>query len=304
MTEATAWLFPGQGSQAVGMGKALAATNPEAAAIFQRADETLGFSVSSLCWDGPAEELTRTANQQPALVATSTAMARALRAAELIGTPDFVAGHSLGEYSALVAANALDFEDALRLVRRRGELMEEHGLGGMLAIIGLDNEAAQVVANETGTEVANFNSPGQVTLSGSDEALQVAELAAQTRGARRAVKLPVNGAFHSSLMIPVAEALAPMIAATEVREPLAPLVTNVDASPVTHPDDIRRELVDQIARSVQWVSVVEFIVRQGVTRAFEIGPGNVLAGLARRIERSLTVDTADQLLADLEPSDV
>lgn len=302
MAEATAWLFPGQGSQSVGMGKDLAAAHPEAAEVFDIADALLGFSVSGLCWEGPAEDLTRTSNQQPALVTTSTAMQRVLSSHSSLGTPDFVAGHSLGEYSALVAAGALDLEDALRLVRRRGELMEEHGLGGMLAVIGLDDEAAQLVANETGTEVANFNSPGQVTLSGTDEALQVAEMAATTRGARRVVRLPVNGAFHSSLMIPVADALAPMIAETEVREPIAPLVTNVDASPVSHPDDIRRELVDQIARSVQWVNVVEFIVRQGVTVAYEIGPGNVLAGLARRIDRSLTVKTADQMLADLETS--
>ena len=302
MAEGTAWLFPGQGSQSVGMGKALAAARCEAADVYALADETLGFPVSALCWEGPTEELTRTANQQPALVTTSIAMQCVLAADGRIGTPDFVAGHSLGEYSALVAAGSLDLADALRLVRRRGELMEEHGLGGMLAIIGLDEEAAQLVANETGTEVANFNSPGQVTLSGTDEALQVAEMAVSTRGARRVVRLQVNGAFHSSLMQPVAEALAPMIEATPIETPIAPLVTNVDAEPVDHPDDIRRELVDQIASSVKWVRVMEFMAGRGVTQAYEIGPGNVLAGLARRIDRSLAVDTADQLLAGVEAS--
>ena len=304
MAEATAWLFPGQGSQAVGMGKALAASEPAAADVFDLADRTLDFSVSALCWGGPAEELTRTANQQPALVTTSIAMQRALAKAGRLGTPDYVAGHSLGEYSALIAAGALALEDALRLVRRRGELMEEHGPGGMLALIGLDDESAQLLAHETGTEVANFNSPGQVTLSGSDEALQVVEMAAPTRGARRVIRLPVKGAFHSSLMVPVGEALAPLIAATDIRTPLAPLVTNVDATPITHPDDIRRELVDHVSRSVQWIRTIEFIVGEGVTQAFELGPGNVLAGLARRIDRVLSVTTADQMLADVESSHV
>ncbi|MEZ4520429.1 MAG: ACP S-malonyltransferase [Thermomicrobiales bacterium] len=301
MADAVAWLFPGQGSQSVGMGQALAASREEAAEAFSLADRTLGISVSQLCWEGPAEELTRTANQQPALVTTSIAMQRVLSADGRLGRPDFVAGHSLGEYSALVAAGAIDLADALRLVRRRGELMEQHGLGGMVAIIGLDDESAQLLANETGTEVANFNSPGQVTLSGTDDALAVAEMAASTRGARRVVRLPVNGAFHSSLMQPVAEELAPMIGETRIETPIAPLVTNVDATAINHPDDIRRELVDQIARSVQWVRVVEHMVSEGVSQAFEIGPGNVLAGLARRIDRSLTVKTADQLLAETEP---
>ena len=281
------------------MGKDLAAGSDIASAVFTAADETLGFPISAVCWEGPEDELTRTANQQPALVATSIAMFSALNDSGSLGKPAFVAGHSLGEYSALVAAESLDLPDALRIVRRRGELMEEHGLGGMLAIIGLDDEAAQVVANETGTEVANFNSPGQVTLSGSDDALAVAEVAASTRGARRVIRLPVNGAFHSSMMIPVADALVPLVDAAKIREPIAPLISNVTAEPISHPDDIRRELIDQITQSVQWVRSVECIVRSGVTDAVEIGPGNVLAGLARRIDRSLSVRTADQLLAEM-----
>jgi [acyl-carrier-protein] S-malonyltransferase len=279
------------------MGRDLAAARTEASEVYRVADRTLGLPISRLCWEGPADELTRTANQQPALLATSIAMQRVLLVDGAIERPAFVAGHSLGEYAALVAAHALALPDALRLVRRRGELMEQHGLGGMLAIIGLDDEAAQVLANEAGVEVANFNAPGQVTLSGTLEALAVAEMAAQARGAKRVVRLPVNGAFHSSLMRPVAEELAADIEQVAIEAPIAPLVTNVDAEPVSHPDDLRRELVDQIAHSVQWVRVVEQLVSEGVTEAVEIGPGNVLAGLARRIDRNLNVRTADQLLA-------
>ncbi|MGH9176489.1 MAG: ACP S-malonyltransferase, partial [Vicinamibacterales bacterium] len=161
MTAGAAWIFPGQGSQAVGMGRDLAAGYPDAQAAFDEADQTLGFSISSLCWDGPEAELTRTANQQPALLTVSIATLRVLLKEDLLPEPDYVAGHSLGEYSALVAAGALSFADALRLVRRRGELMEQHGRGAMVAILGLDDEAMQLVATESGAEVANFNAPGQ-----------------------------------------------------------------------------------------------------------------------------------------------
>jgi [acyl-carrier-protein] S-malonyltransferase len=298
VTDRVAWLFPGQGSQAVGMGKALAATHPEAREVFTIADNALDFSVSRLCFEGPAEELTRTANQQPAILAASIAMHRVLAVQGNLPEPDYVAGHSLGEYSALVAAGALDLADALRLVRRRGELMEEHGLGGMIAVLGLDEDAVQLVAGESGAEVANFNSPGQITVSGTDEALTVAEIAATTRGARRVVRLPVNGAFHSSLMQPVAEALAPEIERTPFSEPIAPLVGNVDAESLTHPDDLRQELIEHITRPVQWIRIVETLAANGVTSAIEIGPGNVLAGLGRRIDRSLQVQTAGQLLQD------
>lgn len=298
MTDRFAWLFPGQGSQAVGMGKELAEAYPVAREVFDIADSALDFSVSTLCFDGPEEALTRTSYQQPAIVAASIATQRVLALQEKLPTPDFVAGHSLGEYSALVAAGALDLADALRLVRRRGELMEEHGLGGMIAVLGLDEDAVQLVAGEAGAEVANFNSPGQVTISGTDEALTVAEIAATTRGARRVVRLPVNGAFHSSMMQPVAEALAPDIERTPFAEPIAPLVGNVAAEPLTHPDDLRRELIEHITRPVQWISIVEALVAGGVTSAAEIGPGNVLAGLGRRIDRSLKIQTTEQLLAD------
>lgn len=298
VTSGIAWVFPGQGSQVVGMGRELDEHFPDASAAFQEADDALGFSISRLCWDGPEDELTRTSNQQPALVATSVAALRALLTTNVLPEPDYVAGHSLGEYSALVAAGALQLPDAVRLVRRRGELMEQHGHGGMLAVIGLDDEAMQMVANESGTEVANFNSPGQTTLSGTEEALVVAELAAKARGARRVIRLAVNGAFHSSLMLPVAQELAADIDRTPINKPTVPLVSNVNAEPIAHPDDIRRELVEQITRSVQWTRSVETMVELGVTHFYEIGAGNVLTGLIGRIDKTVTALASDRIFAE------
>lgn len=297
MIAGVAWNFPGQGSQRVGMGKDLALARSEALGAFTEADETLGASISSLCWDGPEDELTATVNQQPALVATSIAMFRVLEADGKLPEPDYVAGHSLGEYSALVAAGALELSDAIRLVRKRGQLMEQQAAGGMIAVIGLDPEAAQVIANETGTEVANFNAPGQITISGTHEGLAVAEMAAKERGARRVVRLPVNAAFHSSLMQPVADALAEDIARTTFVKARVPLVSNVDAEPIVHPDDLRTELVNQITASVQWIRVVETMAELGVRHFYEIGPGNVLSGLIGRIDRSAKTYQADKELA-------
>lgn len=297
MSAGVAWVFPGQGSQAIGMGQAVAEADADARAAFAEADAALGFPISRICWDGPEDALTRTSNQQPAIVATSVATLRALHAESLLPEPDYVAGHSLGEYSALVAADALAFADAVRLVRRRGELMEEHALGGMIVVLGLDEETLQVVANETGAEVANFNAPGQITLSGSDEAIAVAEMAAKARGARRVTRLPVNGAFHSSLMEPVAEALARDIDRTPITKPRVPLVSNVTAEPIVHPDDIRRELVEQICASVQWTRSVETMIELGVTHFYEIGAGTVLSGLIGRINKSVTTVASDRLLA-------
>jgi [acyl-carrier-protein] S-malonyltransferase len=281
------------------MGRDLAAVAPEARAVFDEADAVLGFAVSQLCWHGPEEELTRTSNQQPAIVTNSIATLRVLLKHDLLPEPDYVAGHSLGEYSALVAAEALSLGDALRLVQRRGELMEAHGRGGMVAVLGLDEEVMQLVANESGTEVANFNAPGQTTLSGTEEALQVAELAAKTRGARRVIRLPVNGAFHSSLMAPVAEALSVDIAQTTIVKPRVPLVANVTGEPIAHPDDIRRELVDQICGSVRWTRSVETMAELGVTHFYEVGSGAVLSGLIGRIDKSAAALSSDRLLADV-----
>lgn len=299
MIAGVAWVFPGQGSQSVGMGKDLAAARTEARSVFDEADSALGFSVSTLCWEGPASELVATRNQQPALLTTSVAMFKVLEADGRLPEPDYVAGHSLGEYSALVAADALGLADAARLVRRRGELMEEHGAGGMLAVLGLDPEAVQVVATETGTEIANLNSPGQVTISGTDAALLVAELAAKERGARRVMRLPVNAAFHSSLMAPVAEALSKDIERTPFAKARVPLVRNVDGEPIVHPDDLRRELVEQITASVQWIRVVETMTELGVKQYYEIGPGSVLSGLISRIEKSARTFQADKELVTI-----
>lgn len=297
MTPGVAWVFPGQGSQAVGMGRELAAARPEAAAVYSDADSVLGIAISQLCWFGPEEELTRTANQQPAVLATSIAHLRVLLQDNLLPEPDYVAGHSLGEYSALVAAGALTLADGLRLVRLRGELMELHGRGGMIAVLGLDDEALAVIANESGTQVANFNAPGQTTLSGTDDALAAAEVAAKGRGARRVIRLAVNGAFHSSLMAPVAEALAPEIDRTTIAKPRVPLISNVSAEPIVHPDDIRRELIDQICASVQWTRSVETMVELGVSHFYEIGHGSILAGLIGRIDKSVTTFTSEKLIA-------
>jgi [acyl-carrier-protein] S-malonyltransferase len=279
------------------MGRELAAQRPEASDVYRASDAALGFAVSELCWQGPDAELTRTSNQQPAIVTTSVAMLRVLLADGALPEPDYVAGHSLGEYSALVAAGAIEFDDALQLVRRRGELMEQLARGAMIVVIGLDDEALQIVANESGAEVANFNAPGQTTLSGSEDAIVAAEVAAKTRGARRVMRLPVNGAFHSTLMQPVADALTPDIARTRVVKPMAPLISNVTAEPIVHPDDIRKELVEQITASVQWTRSVQTMIELGVTHFYEVGWGNVLSGLIGRIDKAVTTAPAERLLA-------
>ncbi len=296
MPDGFGWLFPGQGSQFVGMGQDLAAGSPVASDVFSQADATLDIEVSALCWEGPEQELAATRNQQPALLTVCIAMLRELLERQLAPPPDFVAGHSLGEYTALVASGSLQFGDAIRLVRRRGELMEQYAQGGMIAVIGLDEEAVGLVANDSQTEIANHNSPGQTTLSGTEEALAVAEMAANVRGAKRVVRLPVNAAFHSSLMEPVSIELAADIERIDVLPSRYPLVSNVNAEPLTHPDDLRQELIDQIYLPVQWTRVMDYMINDGMNQAIEIGPGNVLTGLARRIDRSLQVRTATQLL--------
>lgn len=296
MSAVTAWIFPGQGAQFVGMGAAVAESSAAARETFHTADAVLGYSLSTLCWEGPEERLTETAFQQPAILATSIAMFRAAEEAGELPEPRFLAGHSLGQYSAMVAAGALDFSDALALVRRRGELMEEHARGGMIAVLGLDDEVLRVIASETGTEVANFNSPGQTTLSGAEGALKAAQVAAQSRGARRVVRLPVNAAFHSSLMEPVAELLREDIERCDFRDPIAPVVSNIDAQPLEDAASLRRELIEHITRSVRWMQSMEYMIGSGVSNFVEIGPGNVLAGLARRIDRAARVSSVNELI--------
>lgn len=301
-SRSVAWIFPGQGSQYVGMGQAVARGDDGVATAISSADETLGFPLSEIIFNGPEAELIATENQQPAIVTISAAYFLALRERNTLPDPEFVAGHSLGEYSALIAAGALDLSDALRLVRKRGELMREHGAGSMAAIIGLDREAVAEIARESGAEVANDNAPGQVTISGRTESVTLAIELARAAGARRALILPVNGAFHSSLMAPVVDEMRPLIDATPFAEAAVPLVTNVDARPIQHPDDLRKELLDHICAPVRWVDVVTTISDGGVTQFYEVGPGKVLSGLVRRIAKGANTTTAESLLATSIPT--
>jgi [acyl-carrier-protein] S-malonyltransferase len=292
-----AWTFPGQGSQSVGMGRDAAEQSDDAKRVFERVDDALGFSLSEIIFNGPDEELVKTSIQQPAILAASVAHFVALNEAGQLPEPVCVAGHSLGEYSALVAAGALDVGDAARLVRRRGQLMEEHGLGGMVAVIGLDGEKLVEIAAQTGVEIANFNAPGQTTLSGRSDALEAAGALAKEQGARRVIPLPVNGAFHSSLMQPVADALWGDLQQVTVNPPQVPLLANVDARPLSDPDDLRAELRDHITASVQWIQIVEQASSIGVDTFYEIGPGKVLSGLAPRIVKGCQTHQSQQILA-------
>lgn len=291
-----AFVFPGQGSQKVGMVRAWADASPEARRTFEEADEVLGFPLSRLCWEGPEEELNLTANTQPALLAASVAIHRAvgpiLKDAGI--APAAMAGHSLGEYSALVAAGALRFEDALRLVRRRGQLMQEAvpvGVGGMAAVIGMDLEAITALAADAASAaqgevcaVANLNGPAQTVIAGHKGAIDRAVALAKERGARKATILAVSAPFHSPLMRPAREGMTGLLEETGFADPRVPVVSNVDAAPVTTAAGARDALIRQIDNPVRWVETVLWMAESvGVTRFLEAGPGSVLAGLNRRI---------------------
>lgn len=289
-----ALVFPGQGSQKVGMGRAWADAAEEARRTFEEADEVLGFALSRLCWEGPEDELGLTTNTQPALLATSIAIYRSLAGQGLyVETSAIVAmaGHSLGEYSALVAAGALGFADALRLVRRRGQLMQEAvpvGVGAMAAFIGLDDQAVAMLAKDVAQgevcTVANYNSPGQTVIAGHKGAVDRAVALAKERGARKATLLAVSAPFHSPLMRPAREGMMPALAAVEFRVPRVPVVSNVDAAPVSSGDTARDGLARQIDSPVRWVESVKWMAEElGVQMFLEIGSGNVLTGLNRRI---------------------
>ncbi len=280
------------------MGRELIELDPEVATLYATADDTLGFPLSAIICDGPETALQETAVQQPAILLTSVAYLRALRNRGLLPDADYVAGHSLGEYAAMVAAGSLAFEDALRLVRRRGQLMQEHGAGAMAAILGLAADDVAAIARDSGAEVANFNTPVQTTVSGRIAAVEWAIALAKERGAKRALLLPVSGAFHSTLMAPVAEAMRPLIDGTEVHAGQVPLVADLDARFLRDPADLRDELVDHICGSVRWVDVVEALTGAGVTTFYEIGPGQVLAGLIGRCAPGATVCTAERMVAD------
>jgi [acyl-carrier-protein] S-malonyltransferase len=280
------------------MGRELTQLDPEIATLYATADEILGFPLSSIIRDGPESALQETPVQQPAILLTSVAYLHTLQKRSLLPDADFVVGHSLGEYAAMVAAGSLAFEDALRLVRRRGELMQEHGAGAMAAILGLAAEDVAAIARDAGVEVANFNTPVQTTVSGRTDAVEQVITLARERGAKRALLLPVSGAFHSTLMAPVAEAMRPLIDGTTIHAGRVPLVADIDASFLRDPSELRDELVDQICGSVRWVDVVSALVGAGVTNFYEIGPGQVLAGLIARCAPEVTVITAERMVAD------
>ncbi|MEM7505505.1 MAG: ACP S-malonyltransferase [Pseudomonadota bacterium] len=292
-----AFVFPGQGAQTVGMGKALADAYPAARSVFQEVDEALGEKLSQLIWEGSQDDLTLTANAQPALMATSLATMRALEAEGVsITLAAFVAGHSLGEYSALAAANAISVPDTARLLRIRGEAMQSAvpvGEGAMAALLGLDFNAAMNVAAEAADgkvcQAANDNDPGQVVVSGHREAVERAVNIAKDKGAKRALLLPVSAPFHCALMAPAAERMAQALAEVSIVSPEVPLVSNVRAEAVSDPDEIRALLVDQVTGSVRWRESVLWMAGQGVTEILEIGAGKALCGMVRRVDKSLAV---------------
>jgi len=287
-TPKIAYIFPGQGSQDIGMGWDLYNSYAVAREVFDEADATLGFPLSHLCFEGPEAELTRTDNVQPAILATSIACLRAVQQAsnENLPSPSFIAGHSLGEYTALVAADVLSLSDAVRLVRERGRLMHKAGeknQGSMLAIIGLEKSAVEDVCLQSGTEISNVNCPGQIVISGAIDALTEASKLAKIKGARRVIPLKVSGAFHSSLMESIMDEFSEAISNFVFRPPSVPIIANVTTRPLTDVDSIRAELLYQLRRCIQWQPSVEYMVQNGVNSFYEIGPGSVLSGLIKRI---------------------
>ena len=286
-----AFLFPGQGSQAVGMGKELAEHHPVARRTFDEADEALGYKLSHLCFEGPEEQLRLTEITQPAILTTSVAAFRVLQEKGL--TPSFVAGHSLGEYSAHVAAGTLNFADAVRTVRQRGKYMQEAvpvGVGAMAAILSMGLEQVSAVCNEAAQgevcEPANINSAEQIVISGNTAAVERAAKLASERGAKRAIMLPVSAPFHCALMKPAQDRLAPDLAQLAFQRPRIPVACNVDAALVDDPERSRDALVRQVTGSVKWHQSVHLLISKGVERFVEVGPGKVLSGLMRQIDRS------------------
>lgn len=302
-----AFLFPGQGAQQVGMGRALASEHAAARETFATADRVLGFDLSRLCWEGPAEDLKKSVNTQPALLTHSIAAWRLLEAAGI--EPAFVAGHSLGEYSACVAAGAMRFEDALTLTRRRGELMYQAGLdrpGAMAAILGLSAAEVEAVCAEAESagivRAANLNAPGQVVISGEPAAVDRASEIAKARGAKRAIRLEVSGAFHSPLMAPAAEGLREALASVTLRDARCPVISNAWARPVERADDIRAALEAQLLSSVRWEEGMRWLRANGAEGCVELGTGKVLRGLLRTLDKeapSWNVEDPETLAATL-----
>jgi [acyl-carrier-protein] S-malonyltransferase len=293
----TSYLFAGQGAQAVGMGRDLADAFPACRGLFAKAGDVLGFDLAKVCFEGPAEELTKSNRAQPAIFVTSVACLEGYKARGG-AAPAAAAGLSSGEWSALYAAGALSFEDTLRVLQARGQFMQqacEQNPGTMLSVIGLELPAIEDLARRSGAEVANLNSPGQTVLSGTHEAIAAAEVLAREAKARMAVKLNVAGAFHSSLMKPAADQLKDFLAGIAFKAPEFPVLSNVTGQPHTTPDAIRDLMARQVTGSVRWVDCMGWMLGQGVRQFVEFGPGKVLAGLMKRIDKTASVHTISDL---------
>nr|WP_295972010.1 ACP S-malonyltransferase [uncultured Bacillus sp.] len=292
-----AFLFPGQGSQTVGMGKAIADVYQPSADIFHTADQKLGYSLSNLIFAGPQEELTLTTNAQPALLTTSIAILEYLKESDI--TPDYCAGHSLGEYTALVASGAFSFEEGVYAVHKRGEYMESavpNREGTMAAVLGLDSEKLQAVTDEVTSggnlvQLANINCPGQIVISGTRKGVELASLNAKEAGAKRVLPLEVSGPFHSELMKPAADKLKTILDRMDIRDAKIPVIANVSADEMTEAADIKEKLIQQLYSPVQWEKSIQKLLDLGVTTFVEIGPGKVLSGLVKKVSRSATTYT-------------
>ena len=286
-----AYVFPGQGSQWIGMGRDLYDQFASAKAVFDQADQALGVAISRLCFEGPEDELRQTVNTQPAVVTVSLACLKALEevnTADVLPPPAYVAGHSLGEYSALAAAGVLDLADAIYLARERGRLMHEAGLknpGGMVAVIGLSQPLLADICQQTDTRIANINCPGQLVISGEKEKLDRAAELATAKGAYRVIPLAVSGAFHTPLMQSAVEGMAEVIAKLSFNDPAIPIIGNTTAQPLTSAEAVKEELLNQLCNRIDWQSSIQYMLNKGVATFIEIGPGKVLSGLIKRMDK-------------------
>ena len=297
----TAWVFPGQGSQSVGMGAEICSRNRAARSVYEKADAALGFSLSTLCFKGPEDELTRTVNVQPAILVTGIAMLEAARETGkgALPAPSYMAGHSLGQYTALVASGAFSLEEAVILVRERGRLMYEAGQanpGGMLALIGAEEGVVAEICAASGAEISNLNSPGQIIVSGSLSELETFKLKAGEKGIRRILPLKVSGAFHSKHMRPAAAGLSAAIEKCHFRQPCVPIISNVSVAELRDEDSIKKDLVEQLTACVRWQQSIEKLLKQGIGSFVEIGNGQVISGLIKRIDPNAVIYHAGELI--------